>query len=98
MDEEEYQMRGIKSGPSGGPERARLNSLQQLPRLFKVGFSQGLISIYERLAGMYRVTIQLVQNLPLTTKQKLRFGLTRPGKARPKRHFCFEVNGRFCTT
>lgn len=35
MDEEEYQVRGTKSCPNGGPEKARLNSLQQLPKLFK---------------------------------------------------------------
>ena len=46
----------------------------------------------------YRVTIQLVQNLPLTSKQKFRFGLDWPGLARPKRNFCFEVNRRFCTS
>ena len=43
----------------------------------------------------YRVTEQLVQNLPLNSNQKFRFGLARPGQARPKRNFCFEVNGRF---
>ena len=53
VDEEEYQMRGIKSGPSGGPERARLNSLQQLPRLFKVRFSQGFGNVYDQVAGIY---------------------------------------------
>ena len=47
---------------------------------------------------IYRVTGQLVQNLPLTSKQKFRFGLARPGQARPKRNFYFEVNSRFCTS
>ena len=47
---------------------------------------------------LYRVTNQVVQNLQLTSKQKFRFGLTWPGLDRPKRNFCFEVNGRFCTT
>ena len=46
---------------------------------------------------VYRVTRLLVQNLPLTSKVKFRFGLARPGQARPKRNFTFEVNGRFCT-
>ena len=46
---------------------------------------------------MYRVTHLLVQNLPLTSKVKFRFGLACPGLARPKRNFTFEVNGRFCT-
>ena len=43
----------------------------------------------------YRVTIPFVQNLPLTSKQKLCFGLARPGQARSKWNFCFDVNGRF---
>ena len=46
----------------------------------------------------YRVTIPLVQNLQLTSRQKFRFGLACSGLARPKRNFCFEVNGRFGTT
>ena len=46
---------------------------------------------------IYRVTEQLVKNLPLTSEQKFRFGLACPDLARPKRNFCFEVNGRFCT-
>ena len=50
---------------------------------------------YENNNVGYRVTIPLVQNLPLTTKQKFRFDLGRPGEARPKRNFCFEVNRRF---
>ena len=44
---------------------------------------------------LYRVTIQLVANLPLTSKQKFRSGLARPGQARPKRNFWFEVLGGF---
>ena len=47
------------------------------------------------LIDLYRVTIQLVANLPLTSEQKFRFGLVRPGQARPKGNFCFEVNRRF---
>ena len=43
----------------------------------------------------YRVTIPLVQNLLLTSRQKFHFGLARPGQAKPKRDYCFEVNGRF---
>ena len=45
----------------------------------------------------YKVTHQVVTNLPLTSKQKFRFGLARPGQARPKQNFCFEVNRRFVT-
>ena len=47
---------------------------------------------------MYRVTIQLVMNLPLTSKQKFRFGLARTGLDRPNRNFCFEVNEGFDTS
>ena len=50
------------------------------------------------LHTFYRVTIQLVANLPLTSRQKFRFDLARPGQARPKRNLCFEVNGRSNTT
>ena len=32
----------------------------------------------------YRVTHHFDSNLPLTSKQKLRFSLARPGQARPK--------------
>ena len=46
---------------------------------------------------MYRVTHQVVQNLPLTSKKKFSFGLARPGQARPKQNFTFEVNRRVCT-
>ena len=46
----------------------------------------------------YRVTIPLVQNLQLTSRQKFRFGLARPGQAKPKRNFCLEINWRFCTS
>ena len=37
---------------------------------------------------MYRVTHQVEPNLSLTSKQKV-----RPGQARPKRNFCYDVNG-----
>ena len=46
----------------------------------------------------YRVTHQVVANLPLTSWQKLCFGLGRLGQDRPKRNCCFNVNGRFPTT
>ena len=32
-----------------------------------------------KFKSLYRVTIQVGPNLPLTSKQKFRFGLTRPG-------------------
>ena len=40
---------------------------------------------------LYRVTHQVVTNLPLTSKHKFRFGLACPGLARPKRNCCFDV-------
>ena len=43
---------------------------------------------------VYRATIQVVSNLPLTPKQRLHFST----RASPKRSFCFDVNGRFDTT
>ena len=43
----------------------------------------------------YRVTRLLVQNLPLTSKVKFRFGLARPGQARPKRNFTLKSTGGF---
>ena len=48
--------------------------------------------------SIYRVTIQLVANLLLTSEQKFGLGLARPEQARPKRNFCLEVNGRFATS
>ena len=47
---------------------------------------------------MYRVTHLVDSNLPLTSKQKFRFGLACPDLARPKQNFCFDVNGRFEST
>ena len=35
----------------------------------------GFVDIIAKVVFMYRVTIQLVMNLPLTSKQKFRFGL-----------------------
>ena len=47
-------------------------------------------------ASDYRVTIPLVQNLPIDFKTKVPLwpGQARiePGQTRPKRNFCFEVN------
>ena len=51
--------------------------------------------IYHEIQCFYRETHQVVTNLPLTSKQKLCFGLARPVQARPKQNFCFAVNGRF---
>ena len=44
---------------------------------------------------LYRVTHHVGSNLPLTSKDKFRFGLVKSGQARPKWNFCFDVNGRF---
>ena len=49
-------------------------------------------------AKRYRVTHQVVTNLPLTSKQKFSFGLAWSGLTRPKQNFGFEFNGRFCTS
>ena len=54
--------------------------------------------VAQEMEGNYKVTIQLVANLPLTSKLKFRFGLACPCLARPKRNFGFEVNGRFATS
>ena len=59
---------------------------------------QNMLSYFYGPKLMYRVTIQLVANLPLTSKQKFCFGLAWPGLARPKRNLCSEVNGRFATS
>ena len=48
--------------------------------------------------NFYGVAHQVVMNLPLTSKQKFRFGLACLGLARPKWNFCYDVNGRFVTT
>ena len=71
-----------KGGPTG---KVGDNSPSASPVLTPKGF-------------IYRVTNQVVTNLPLTAKQKIHYGLARPGKARPKQNFCFEVMGRFVTT
>ena len=46
---------------------------------------------------IFRVTHQVVANLPLISKQKFCFGLARPGQVRPNGTFVSEVNGRFVT-
>ena len=50
------------------------------------------------MCHLYRVTHQVVTNLPLTSKQKFRFGLACHGLAKPRRNFSFDVNGRFVIT
>ena len=45
--------------------------------------------IIDQMQRLYRVTIPLVQNHPLTSEQKFCFGLAKSGQARPKRNFSF---------
>ena len=49
-----------------------------------------------KLEARYRLTIELVTNLPLTSKQNFR--LAWPVLARPKHNFCYVVNRRLVTT
>ena len=66
----------------------------------RLGYGQiGLIinSPLVKIVDLYRVTQNVGQNLLLTSNQKFRFGLARPGQAKPKWNYCFEVNGRFTT-
>ena len=44
----------------------------------KAAMAQSALRHEARWVFTYRVTIPLVQNLPLTSKQKFRFGLARP--------------------
>ena len=83
---------------AGGP----INATMTLPLDF-VDFNLRVLPICQFimpplpgfLLPMYRVTIHHVQNLPLTSKLKLRLGLARSGQA--KTELLFEVNERFCT-
>ena len=59
-----------------------------------LGRRAGAVQV-EAKSTMYRVTHLVDSNLPLTSKQKFCFGLTRSGQARPIRNFCFDVNWRF---
>ena len=59
--------------------------------------SQGFSCFLLFLVQLYRVTIQLVQNLRLTSRQKFRFGLVCPGLARPTRNFFLDLSRSFCT-
>ena len=57
--------------------------------------SWGQILYYLNILNVYRVTIQLVTNLPVTSKQKFCFGLAWPSLARPKRNFLLKSAGGF---
>ena len=57
------------------------------------GLEKRIFGASNGMSTAYRVTHQVVVNLPLTTKQKFRFGLARPGQARPKRNLmCHPVH------
>ena len=63
------------------------------------GFGKGIATsditckVRKKVYDKYRVTHQVEPNLPLTSKQKFRFGL-----ARQKQNLCYDVNGRFGST
>ena len=77
---------------------AKVPSNQMKPLDISVDKPRRRRSKAKRSTGKNRVTIPLVQNLQLTSRQKFRFGLACPGLARPKRNFCLEVNWRFGTS
>ena len=62
-----------------------------------LGRRAGAVQV-EAKSTMYRVTHLVDSNLPLTSKQKFCFGLAWPDLDRPKRDFCFDVNGRVGST
>ena len=57
----------------------------------------GSTTLHRRAPVQYRVTITLVQNLPLTSKQKFCSCLARPGQARPGQSgtFVLKATGGF---
>ena len=58
---------------------ALLVVVRDLVHVERVLALDGLWGGHTHMTSMYRVTIPLVQNLPLTSKQMFRFGLARPG-------------------
>ena len=60
-----------------------------------IHFGSLSVDPFPKPCALYRVTHQVGSNLPLTSKQKFRFGLACPDLARPKRNISFDVNGRF---
>ena len=69
----------------------------------RLGYGQmGLIinSPLVKIVDLYRVTQNVGQNLLLTSNQKFRFGLARPGQAKPSQNgtFVLNVNRRFWPT
>ena len=46
-----------------------------------------ILPVATQVDSEYRVTHQVDSNLPLTSNQKFRFGLSKPGQTRPKRNF-----------
>ena len=61
-------------------------------------FSSRMVSQTAWISLLCGVTHLVDSNLPLASKQKFRFGLTRSGQARPIRNFCFDVNRRLEST
>ena len=61
-----------------------------------LGGSCGVGTLTHVWGHKYRVTQHVGSNLPLTSIQKFRLGLARPGQGWPKWNFCFDVNGKFC--
>ena len=87
-------------GQQGVP-KMKGHPLQNISRLFRSRSStemihfglENLIYFFLGTLNHYRVTHQVVTNLPLASKQKFRFGLACPDLALPKLNFCFEGNG-----
>ena len=68
--------------------------------LYKLGLACCLYSglfwaVAQERCLVYRVTHHVGQNLPLTSKQKFRFGLVWPGLTRPKQNFFWMSTGGF---
>ena len=75
--------------PSSAKSSKILHNSSSEYRAFKVGYFHDIVrSIVQR-------DHSTCSKPPKTSNQKFRFGLAWPGLARPKRNFCFEVNGRF---
>ena len=69
--------------------------MRQMGESVEVRSSVKFRHLFKNVGRLYRATQHVGSNLPLTPKQKFRFGLACPDLARPKQNFCFDVNGRF---
>ena len=75
---------GLTSSPLK-PNQAKMCDSESDRRIARRRFARATSenhAIYSMYSCLYRVTIQLVTNLPLTSKQKFRFGLARSGQAK----------------